>query len=151
MISNHPVAGSIIVTAFINHKDQLTHTSKQQMSLPYMLQPPPPPHLHQLTSRKTRPFIQSENRRRTLSSKHAIKQSRNFSNTQSDINASHYWNHMHNQLVCISCNVKASEWKPGLYNNAMYDPVEDPYNSPLPLQWYFNTQNPPMPRMHAQQ
>ena len=65
----------------------------------------------------------------------AIKQSRNFSNTQSDINASHYWNHMCNQLVCSSCNIKASKWKPGMYNDALY-------NSSLPLQWYFKPSTP---------
>ena len=69
----------------------------------------------------------------------AIKQARNFSNTQSNINTSHYWNHICNQPVCISCDVRASKWKPVMYNDAMYDPEEDPYNllsttSPVVLQ-----------------
>ena len=54
-----------------------------------------------------------------------------------------YWSHiMHKQLVCIGCNIKASKWKPGAYSDAMYDPKKDPYNSPLPLQWYFKPSTP---------
>ena len=74
----------------------------------------------------------------------AIKQSRNFSNKQSDINTSHYWNPMHKQLMCISCNAKASKWKL-VYATTLvplYDPMDDPYNSPLPLWWYFKPSTP---------
>ena len=51
-----------------------------------------------------------------------MKKSWELLNTQLDINASHYWNHMCKKLMCINGNIK---WKPGMYNDATYDPEDD--------------------------
>ena len=138
---------------FTHHKKSYTHFPNSRCHC-QMMQPPPSPNNNMipplstptcttitLTSRKTRPSILPKtggkhNHPSHQTSKELLQHTiRHQSLPLLEL-------HMHKKHVCISCNIKASKQKPGMYNDTMYNPEEDPYNSPLPLQWYLKPSTP---------